>query len=106
MTQKQANSYFCNQFDKTFLTCWNSETNTFKIHKKLHTGNDRLDCSTYAYSFSQSGVLLSHSRIHIERKPSPSPKCGIMFTLRVDFGRHMKDTHTHKQSKYLHLHPL
>ena len=75
-------------------TCWHFETHTFEIQNKLHTGDDPFDCSTCAYSFFQSGVLTSHSRIHIERKPSPSPKCGIIFTLIVDFGRRMKDTHT------------
>ena len=50
--------------------------------------------STCAYSFSQSGVPTSCSRIHIEQKPSSSDKCGILFTIRVDFGRHKNDTHT------------
>ena len=101
MTDTKANYNFCSQWNKTFFTCWIFETHTFKIHKKIHTGDDPFDCSTCAYSFSQSGVLTSHSRIHIERKPSPSPKCGIIFTLRVDFKRRMKDTHTIKANKYI-----
>ena len=75
-----------------FFTCLNFETHTFKIHKKIHRGDEPFDCSTC--TFSQSGVLTSQSKIYIERKPSTSPKCGIIFTLRVDFGKHMKETHT------------
>ena len=43
---------FCNQRDKTFFTCWNFETYTINIHKKIHTGDEPFNCSTCTYFFS------------------------------------------------------
>ena len=60
-----------------------TEPEVIKIHKKIHTGDDPFGFSTGTYSFSQSGVLKSHSRIPIEWKPFLCPKCGNIFILRV-----------------------
>ena len=58
----------------------------------LHAGTVRHILLRFTMSFTQE--MMSRSRIHKERKPSPCSKCGIIFTLRVDFGRCIKGTHT------------
>ena len=98
-THKQIISFVTN-VTRPSLHVGTLKTHTFKIHKKIQTVDDPFDWSTYVYFFSQSGVWC-HIRVHIERKPSRSPKYGIIFTLRVDFGRHRKDTHTSKVNTYI-----
>ena len=72
------------------------DTYYWDSQKYSHTERS-FDCCTCTFIYSQSSILKSHSRICIELKPLPWTQCGNKFTLKVEYGRHIKDTHAFEQ---------